>query len=56
MDKYTIIIPNGNELNTNCKTFDEVLTKSKQLCKDEVFHIIRDNEFGISINMAECCR
>lgn len=53
MDKYTIIIPGQNKPNITYRTFDEVLAKSKQLCKDEICHIIKDNEFGVSVRMAK---
>ena len=55
MDKYTIVIPGSNEPNVNYKTFDEVIKESKKLCKEDIPHIIRDNEFNISVKMGYGC-
>ena len=55
MDKYTIIIPGSNEPKVNYKTFDEVIKESEKLCKEDIPHIIRDNEFNTSVKMGYGC-
>lgn len=49
--KYTIII-NSRVPNMNFSTWEEVMVKSKELCKQGIKHIIRDNEFNVSVKMA----
>jgi hypothetical protein len=50
--KYTIII-NSLVPDMNFSTWEEVMVKSKELCKQEIKHIIRDNEFNVSVRMGQ---
>lgn len=45
-----------NVQDTHYDTFDKVLKASKKLSEKEIYHIIRDNEFGTSVKMCECCK
>ena len=56
-DRYTIIVPNPKYKipNMDFPDWDSVTVKSRELCEREIKHIIRDNEFGVSIQMCEFC-
>lgn len=51
--KYTIIVSNKKYQipNMNFYDWDSVEAKSKELCKQGIKHIIRDNEFNVKVRM-----
>ena len=51
--KYTIIVSNKKHKipNMDFTDWNGVETKSKELCEQKIRHIIRDNEFGVSVKM-----
>lgn len=51
--KYTIIVSNKKyKISTmDFYDWDSVEVKSKELCEQQIRHIIRDNEFGVSVKM-----
>lgn len=50
--KYTISFGDFRTPNMNFSTWEEVMVKSKELCKQGIKHIIRDNEFNVLVKMA----
>lgn len=53
MKKYTIVDFNTHKAPQHFDNFDDVLTVSKTLADNEIYHIIKDNEFGTSVKMCE---
>lgn len=55
MVKYTIIAINSKTpskiLKEDFASWEEMIIKSRELCKKGIKHIIRDNEFNVSVNM-----
>ena len=56
MKKYTIIEVYTHKSPKHFDNFDDVLSESEKLSKNEVYHIIKDNKFGTSVKMCECCK
>lgn len=55
MVKYTIIAVNLKNSFKNLKedftSWEEMIIKSRELCEKGIKHIIRDNEFNVSVKM-----